>query len=637
MSCLFFYWSVIFGLSGKFNFVKNKLLELRQKLEVCREKLYAFKGRVINQIQIIKEQIEAYRRWISEQLSKENLLVQKYYLIYKITTGIGALLSGILIIILLYLIFLLIQVIFGLNGLTYSNNVQNLGKTITDLLKYLLPITITIYTFSYRERKQIASSIISSTTENIQLNLFIVFSVFCFLSGLIFYTTFELTEIITWTKTISIWYILVATSVGLLYFIVKRAFRNINIVKLLPEIIELTNIEINVFKEMINIWDGAENTKVHKILKEQKKRIHAHMESVYQMLGYMNDKNMNLIFEEMLTDIREPLKVFNSAEFFELEEGEPLNDNKLRVYRELYQSILSNHVKLIVKLFNDNKIIKGQETLKMLVEELKPKNNNNVLYQCYNQELFDLTSNFKLDDLHKFNLLLESLNNIEKDKIGKVYQNLILRAVESKDVKFLCNIIYSVVREEKKNSNNNHNMLERISLRFVRTRIIQKDIHLILKAILKSIELGHHSCTGFLIKFLITRFESKDVKLALNKFGKENATVSSDFSENEQESFMETDEQKVDFNFNIQTFEYCFYKMKILIYGQQKYAVLKSLPGDSKKDIEDNYINIQRIKDNCEYIEYLLDKIVNRKTDYGLLYIQNNKFMFSLKMDLKRK
>lgn len=628
---------MIVFLSRKFNFVKKKLLELKQKLEICKGKFNTYKGKIINQIQVIKEKIETYRRWISEQLSKENLFVQKYYLIYKITTGKGAFFSGVLIIILLYLFLMLIQVIFDLNGLTYPNNVQNLGKTITDLLKYILPITITIYTFSYRERKQIASSIISSTIENIQLNLFIVFSVFSFSFGLVFYTIFELKEIILWIKTISIWCILVIASVILLYFIVKRAFRNINIVKLLPEIIDLTNREIIVFKEMINIWDGEKKTKVHKILKEQKKRIHAHMESVYQMLSYMNEKNMNLIFEEMLTDIKEPLNVFNSIDFFELEEGEPLNEEKLRVYRELYQSILSNHVKLVVKLFNDNKIIKGQETLKMLVEELKPKNNNNVLYQCYNQELFDLTSNFKLDDLHKFNLLLESLNNIEKDKIGKVYQNLILRAVESKDVKFLCNIIYSVVREEKKNSDSSLTILERMSLRFVRTRIIQKDIHLILKAILKSIELGHHSCAGFLIKFLITRFESKDVKLALNKFGKENATVSSDFSENEQESFMETDEQKVDFNFNIQTFEYCFYKMKILIYGQQKYAVLKSLPGDSKKDIEDNYIDIQGIKDDCEYIEYLLDKIVNRKVDYGLLYIQNNKFMFSLKMDLKRK
>ncbi|MEB8671633.1 hypothetical protein P4G73_32875, partial [Bacillus cereus] len=179
--------------------------------------------------------------------------------------------------------------------------------------------------------------------------------------------------------------------------------------------------------------------------------------------------------------------------------------------------------------------------------------------------------------------------------------------------------------------------LLRKSLMLFRSRVIQKDIHLILKAILKSIELGHHSCAGFLIKFLISRFNSEDVRITLEKFSKENATISLDFSENEQKTFMETDNQRIDFNFNPETFEYCFYKMIILIYGQQKYSTLKKLPGDKKEEKENNYVSLLKLKSNCEYIEYLLDKILNRKNDYGLLYIKNNKFMFSLKRDLKRK
>ncbi|EJR73256.1 hypothetical protein IK7_05762 [Bacillus cereus VD156] len=641
MSCLFFYWSVNIVLSRKFKFFGKKIFKKTSVLAGCKKK-------VINQINTvnvkkeryknsIKGKFSEYKLWVSKLLSKENLFIQKHYLIYKLTKGTGALTNSILVIIQLYALLLLIQITFKWSGLTYPANIHSLGKVITDLLKYILPITITVYTFSYRERKQIASSIISSTRESIQLNFFIVFSVSSFLFGLIFYAAFDSKEIETWIKTITVWYLLVLLSVSLLYLIVRRAFRNINILKLLPEIIELTNKEIVVFKEMMNIWDGKKKTKIHGVLKQQKKRIHAHTESVYQMLGYMNEKNMNLIFEEMLTDIKGPLGIFNSSDFFKFEENETLNEEKLRVYIELYQSILSNHGKLIVKLFNDNKIIKGKEALRMLIEDLKPKFPNNVLYQCYNQELFDLTSNFKLDDLHKFNLLLESLNTIDKEKIEKVYQNLILRAVESKDVKFLCNIVYSVAREEEVYLSNERNPLLRKSLMLFRSRVIQKDIHLILKAILKSIELGHHSCAGFLIKFLITRFNSEDVRITLEKFSKENATISLDFSENEQKTFMETDNQRIDFNFNPETFEYCFYKMIILIYGQQKYSTLKKLPGDKKEEKENNYVSLLKLKSNCEYIEYLLDKILNRKNDYGLLYIKNNKFMFSLKRDLKRK
>ncbi|RXJ14965.1 hypothetical protein ETJ91_22585 [Bacillus albus] len=541
---------------------------------------------------------------------------------------------------------------FNIENVYLFDKLIDLGQSITDLLKYLLPITVTIYTFSYRERKQIASSSISDVIERIRLNFFVIFSLFSYLSGLLFYTLidekdtkiqmiytlFDKEGITNYMNIVCVWYSLVILSIWLLFLIVRKAIKNINVTGLLPVTIELANKEIKVFKDMMNIWDGKKGTQVHKVLKVQKERVHAHIESTYQMLKYMSERNMNLTFEDNLKNIQDPLKAFNNKDFFHFEEGEStyIAGDKLRVYREVYHTILNNHVKLIISLFNEKKIIRGQKALKMLVIHLKPQLNNNALYQCYNKELFDLTSNFALDDVQNFNLLLEALNKVEKERVDKIYQNLILRAVESEDVKFLCNIVYPATRMESQYKYDGDDVvLQRIYKVLkskVAQKIAQKDIHVILRAILKSIELGHYSCSGFLIKFLITKFHKKDIKVTLINFSEANANVALDFSENEQETSDETDDEKIYFNFNPHTFDYCYYKMVILIYGQQKFSNENRLLLKTENE-ED--INIKEILGECEYQDYLFEKIAKVGSDYGLLFVTDDDFMKSLKEIIK--
>ncbi|OWW07404.1 hypothetical protein BUE63_29060 [Bacillus sp. MB353a] len=538
--------------------------------------------------------------------------------------------------------------IFNIENAYFFDKLIDLGQSITDLLKYLLPITVTIYTFSYRERKQIASSNISDVIERIRLNFFVIFSLISYFSGLLFYTLideknekiqmiytlFDKKGITNYINIVCVWYSLVIFSICLLLLIVRKAIKNINVTELLPVTIKLADKEIKIFKAMMNIWDGKKGTQVHKVLKVQKERVHAHIESTYQMLTYMSERNMNLTFEENLKAIQEPLKTFNNEEFFNFKDGEStyIAGDKLRVYREVYHTILNNHVKLIISLFNEKKIIRGQKALKILVIHLKPQLNNNALYQRYNKELFDLTSNFALDDIQNFNLLLEALNKVEKERIEKIYQNLILRAVESEDVKFLCNIVYPATRMESKYQYDGDNMVLQQISKVLKSKIAQKDIHVILRAILKSIELGHYSCSGFLIKFLITKFHKKDIKVTLTNFSEANANVALDFSENEQETSDETDAEKIYFNFNPHTFDYCYYKMVILIYGQQKFSNENRLLLKTENE-ED--INIKEILGRCEYQDYLFEKIAKVGSGYGLLFVTDDDFMKSLKEIIK--
>ncbi|PEE56861.1 hypothetical protein CN277_11080 [Bacillus cereus] len=537
----------------------------------------------------------------------------------------------IFVIFVLYVFMSCLQVAFVYDNTQYWNKVHKLGKNITDVLKFVIPVTITIYTFSYRERKQIASSMISSIAEKIQLNFFIFFSIVSFSAGIVLYNWVDEKEAMTYNILLIGWYISVIITGVLLYLVLRKSFHNIDIAKIFPEVIGQVNKEILVFKEMMNLWDGEKGTEVHKALKEQKQRIHAHMESAYQMLEYMNEKNMNLLFDDMHNATKNPLSIFNNVNFFDLEKGKILEHDRARVYMELYQSILRNHIKLIVKLFNANKIVKGKETLETLTKELNPE--LNTLFQCYNQQLYELTSNFNLGDSHKFNILIEALNKIEKGRIYKVYQNLILRAVESNDVKFLCDIVYSVTREEDNLKHYSGILMSNVYIDLLRGRIVQKDIHLTLRAILKSIQLGHHSCAGFLVKFLITRFKREDVNIVLEVFSQDSANLVLDFSENEQYTDDETDDQKIDFNFNLPTFNYCFYKMTILIYAQQKFSRKNKLP---RTDILQHnlLLDVRKLLVDCDYTEYLLNKIINVKDKYGLLFLTNDDFIEHLKNDV---
>lgn len=509
-----------------------------------------------------------------------------------------------------------------------TSNLYGLGKNITDVLRFILPVTITIYTFSYRESKQIAPSNMGSMREKKQLNMFIVFSICTFGLGMIIHSLG-----VAYSWLLLIWYMQVVISIYLLAMLLKNSFQNINIAKLSEGTIDLTNDSVRNLKKLMIIWDGVEGNQASRLIVEQEKRAHAHIESTYQILKYMNEKNMNSMFDKNLKKLEGTLGLFNNPDFFDIDKtgNVHIQDEKIEIYKRLYKTILSNQVKLIVDLFNENKMIKGQEALRILTNSLYPNFKNNVLRQCYRSELYHLTSNFKLDDIHKITPLLKALNQMEKEEVEKTYQNLIIRAVESGDVKFLCSIVYLATKEESQdNGEGTITAKQKIVAAVLKRKIIQKDVHLILKAILKSIELGHNTCAGFLIKFLVTRFRGRDIKVSLSNFSKTNANVVLDFTENEQQTTEETDIQRIDFNFNSETFDYCYYKMAILLYGQQVFAQKNSLPVKNTNS-SNEYVGIGKAIDECEYLKYLFEKIIKVNSNYGLLFVTQEDFMDSLK------
>ncbi|HDW8004503.1 TPA: hypothetical protein RM482_000073 [Bacillus cereus] len=508
-------------------------------------------------------------------------------------------------------------------------------QKISDFLKYILPLTLTVYTFSYREKKQIAPSSIIGISEKFQFNLFLICTITLYIYGAFFYNSFG--EKWNVFYAINVWEIGVLFSVILLIIIIYKSFNNINVNKLLDNTIKQLTSELNHLRKMLNTWEDPSKRQL-RLINRKEKRIHAHIESIYQMLGYMNKNNMNEALIVALKEIRIPINNFNHEKFIKQEKDKYIKKERIKIIEMIYMTLFSNHMRLVVNLFDENKINRGILAIAILSRDLRPNLENNVLNSRFNAGLNEFILNFKMNNVQKVKILFKALEEMDRGKIEKIYETLLLQCIQNQDVKLLCNIVYPVTNriddfdnalKSGVSANGGSSMMMHLS---IQAGILQKDIHLILKVLLKSIELGHHSCTGFLVKFLITRYPEDQIQKAMKTFRSVTANLVLDFTEDEQKTATETSVQKVDFNFNKDTFKYCFFKMVMLVYGQQRYAFSKKLPcGNERKGI---YVDIVKLLGPCEYVEYLFEKIKNRKSKYGLVFLMNEKFMDSLEQEL---
>lgn len=518
-------------------------------------------------------------------------------------------------------------------------NIKGVWETqaINDMFKYLLPLTLTVYTFSYREKKQFAPSSINGISESIKLYSFVVLALSSYFYGVFIKDKGFVTESIPFF--VDVWWLSVVLAFIMLIFVWQQAFNNIDETKLLNTKMKQLQKEINDLKDSMHSWDISDEFEVqkdaiHNLIEKKEKRLHSQIESIYQILGYMNKNNMNEMFIKNLKAITVPIRKFNSKKFWGDERKIYINKEKMKVIERIYTTFCVNHVALISKLFSENKISKANLALDIFTENLKPDLKNKALDTRFNMCINELILNYQLDDMQKLRMLLDALQTLGRGKIERIYESLICICIENKNLKAICNIVYPVTGRIKDVENFEEETPSTRMIQAIQFGIIQKDIHLIMKAIVKSIELGHHECTGFLVKFLITRYKTHYINQAINSFRRVNAILDLDFTEDEQESVTETDRNSVGFKFNPDTLDYCIYKMFILIYAQQKYIAGNNIEIVEKNGSVD--VTLPQILEKCKHVDYILDKIKNRESSYGLLFIKNQKYMNRLKRDLGR-
>ena len=249
--------------------------------------------------------------------------------------------------------------------------------------------------------------------------------------------------------------------------------------------------------------------------------------------------------------------------------------------------------------------------------------------------------------LEKINGESETIESIEREGIIWNIQSLLIRAAENNDVKMLSSFSYFLSNQfQERKKRNNDDAPEEYKLDVEDEMIIIEvdypgeshevnsggsdennlfygSIFILLQTLLKSIELTHYKTTGFLIKFLVTNYDSKTFNSVFKKFYN---SPYENFYLLKTQFYKDIDD---DFHFNINVKEYLLVKLFILVYAQQIYIV-------------DNKVNFWKLPDerlepsqiaNSEYLKYMFVKLDKAKNQYGLIWLEDKEFVENLKKE----
>jgi hypothetical protein len=357
------------------------------------------------------------------------------------------------------------------------------------------------------------------------------------------------------------------------------------------------------------------------------------IESLHQLLFISIEKNMDGVFrksnkewEAILADLLQSPRFigFDNTviiEYLLKHEGEETE--------KLYTSILKNKVSLIMVLLKNHKIEEAQESIKVFFQLNTSEIKLRFIFLNVLQELALLIySNDSIGMkpiLDGVEALAQDDGGVDQNGINLIYKCLLIKAIEKNDVKMLSSVSYSMFKCVDHFDDKNLTANPTLTMLQLRNGISvapkQKErtgqfvkciIFILLQAKLKSIELSHYACTGFLIKFIVTAFRSSLLAETFFTFNQHKFQNNPYLKQREQLAKM-----NVSFTFNTKTMEYCHKKMTILLLAQQLYVVKEKIDFG---EVPKSYIDVRHLK--CNYQDYLFKKIELAKSKYGLLFLE---------------
>lgn len=515
--------------------------------------------------------------------------------------------------------------------------------SLSKLMGLAVPTSLTFYVFTYREQKQTGESTVNKNSTVFILPFFIGVTIFTSIYSLhlttSLYTNLQENSLVfvthNWDNFL-ILLILTFMDIYLGFVMVRNLFKNINLRWLLEDTIKDASIALRNLDNMKDL-----NPKFQENIYL---RLCYLVESIYQMLISTVEKNMNDVYYQVYKMWSDLLKEFHNVDnpkYIQLLDKNPSK------YIALYKSILKNHVILVTTLYNKNKI---QECHKCVEDFLgmipqtdlgnytSLENSYRELGTVYYAVLYELSILLQKNEhigLYPLLKRIEELaqSSIDKKNIIVIYRALIIKAVEKADVKVLSTLIYSLFRIIDINDNcgvvNYDNCKVEYSLECLigeesedllyNTEEREISIMVLLQAALKSIEISHYGCTGFLVKY-IANFDSSIWVKVYSEFCQVNGLY-----KGEEEELPLFKEVNVDFSINPNTSSYCLQKLTILFYGQQNYIFKSNILLSCVPII---LVSLSKVKYNQLF--YLLKKLQGAKDKYGLHFLKDEKFMKKL-------
>ncbi|MGH1035742.1 hypothetical protein [Bacillus cereus] len=558
--------------------------------------------------------------------------------------------------------------LYKIIGIYYPNDKLTLDliSSSTQFIKFMVPLSIPFFYFIYREQKNVSESSLNLSENYLYLAYFLLTSVSTLWIGTYTIGLLSSEKLIASQLTFTHKY---ATYIG--SFSILLIFSFLFLLKMTFSFFGSIKVEQALEKKIKKIrFNYLMLTYCKFPTRFLYKRISYQIDSIYQMITYVCIKDLGKTAEMNLEEWFKNLHYILNSPRMNTFDPMPKHDYLISKHSKnqlnLYNTILQNHISLIIKLIKDHKFKYGKKSINELLEYI-PLQSPYLSDANYNKHIEKMTSLYFIN-LNTLALFLFERNDISThlllDKIEKInynlsdsqtegilrtYISLIIKALEKNDVSSLSNLCYSLIRFITKDNESDllisdsstytpeelaaiqlfSGGLEDIQNNSEHTLDISTCIYLILQAISKSMELSLHNCTGFLVKFLVTSFEDHQVESTFRKFSsnylREEVTNKTVLDDNPLYFVLEND-----FRINPKVSKYFLYKLTVLILGQQKY-------------IKKHNVNIWKIPHStidvsffdCEYLDYIFKKLRASKDKYGLSYMQSEKFMNTLYIELR--
>ncbi|MCM3692179.1 hypothetical protein [Neobacillus niacini] len=526
---------------------------------------------------------------------------------------------------------------------------NQLVNGISTIMRYVFPLSFTIYFFLYKEKKDIAYSLLHFTF-SFRYFFYIVFSIL-----LILFPYLQFLPVINYKYTPITVFILWLLSVGFSY---DKVLRSINIKYTFSEnttrIKKVKNrLKLKVESKKIRIHDrnGDEITQFLRYIKKKNISncffkltilVESNFQILFSKVKYnlpIDFSNNNQEFSSSIVDINNEIAdLFNyDNEFYKMYSKE---------YFKFYRLILKEHVQLVSQCLSLNSLKDLNEVIKNLTNLVPPINSlySKEFYNEFYKTVFDSLTLLSDKQHHYAVSILRNMNILENDS-DQIYRqedlmaliySLLIVSVEKNNVKSLTDVANIAFTMQERNNRQIKAPNGGISFNFnkLKEKLQNQDndeklIYLFILCMIKAIELGHYACVGYLIKVSIQNFDNKSLNAAFIKLRQFNKP----YVLNPDDPWLKVNydivkEINVNFNFSDVSYFYCLEKVATLVYLQQLF--LKKI-GNTKELIDFEIISIREIIGNESKFNYFKLKLKGLNKEYGMICLKDDEFKDEIK------
>ncbi|RXZ00947.1 hypothetical protein [Fictibacillus sp. S7] len=533
-----------------------------------------------------------------------------------------------------------------------SSNADLLKVHLPAFLRIIIPLSMTIYLFAYKERKDITYSYLRSKKLSGAALTFIIFSIaislFFYLDHFLkfknlFFDVLLIVLSLGWGILLLILYFEIFNSVSIFHVFDNNLDSIIKDNQKTGEILTIKQRKSNdLYQKAINskwslfqkYWQKRWVMVDKKLKKKLSKRfgsIDISVQITSQILMSKIKYNLPKEFSENLSLLIKELDEFiKITTKLNLEHIASLN--LLGEFLNVYNSILRN-IELLTEYSSKNGKSKDLETLitffnsatigpyvftetfnkaYLITERVNLKDFQQVLnsfrysyIQTVKSLTFTLSNNKYWDEM----LLLRNMKNLSdeadssssgsftSEEVFTLYSAFLIEAINKNDIKLLTDTVNLI--------------LEQTSER------IESVTKIFLLCSTKAIELGHYKCAGHLIKMIILNTDAPILKSTVEEIYQHlnNRPV---FNGYEFTEFCSNLDKKMITDFMISipfssvSFEYCFSKLVFMLGHQQRFKMENPLPALKFEDFEFE-----------TPIEYIRDKVIDLHKEYGLVALKH--------------